>query len=588
MFFLKNGTYSSLMRFAAAAAAALLLFTATPISTQAAFAAETGEAPCALSGTFVGLHRKIVELGERARDDGEYVQHLRRTARRYPYKHIEAEWAALQGQNESALDRVARLPVALDRMPDGYAKQAALDLAAAYQKGFEDILDYGRAIVFYERAENNTSIIFAKQAIALNFSLPRSKGRSYVDDGARHFLDWRSTEIGDVFRSLKLPEYRYGERCDALTDSAVALIADPCALENRFSAVRATIVKLDAEAKDAAETAERLHHTSLRRPYKRVENDWLDVLAHTDPALETLSDVPVALEDAEDSEKKKTALDLEAAYQGSLRHILNYAHWAVYDERAENLASMNLSPNVPTFGALRDSTKSSQSIAVRQFLEARFTEPGNAVLSITVPESRFSRACGGRAIRAAVKAADPCGSTRRFTLLRAHIETIGKETGETGQAALRIAHVSRWVPYKRVEREWSAITRSSEPAMRELADLSAALDAARDSEKKRAALALLFAYQAALEHFVDYGNDAVAFERAENALSMNFVPGYFNYGVSTISTPMNRDALMRRYLDAKDTENDDAFRSLRLPEHHYLGLCKTSFPESLVARVSVP
>jgi hypothetical protein len=612
MLFFRNITYSPLTRFTADAdvshavrffkrrqtfgirlAASLLVIlqmvSAIPVRAQApAESSSMDEAPCGLSGEFIGLHRKIADLGERARDDGAYVKRIRRTARRYPYKHIEAEWSTLQGENEAALDGVTRLPIVLEGMPDGEAKQAALDLAAAYQKGFEDILDYGRAIVFYERAENNNSIIFAKQATALNFSLPRSKGRSYVDDGARHFLDWRSTEIGDVFRSLKLPEYRYGKRCDALPASPVAAIADPCALEHRFAAVRATIMKLDAEAIDAAETAKRLHHTSLWRPYKRVEKDWFDVLAHTDPALETLSDVPVALDDASDSGKKRAALDLDAAYQGSLRHILNYAHWAVYDERAENLASVNLSPNVPAFGALRDSTKSSQSIAVRQFLEARLTEPGNAALSIQIPESRFGRLCGGRFIRVAVKAADPCKSAGRFTMLRSHIATIGKETGDTGQAALRIAHVSRWVPYKRIERRWSVIIRSSEPAMKELADLSVALDAVPDSEKKRAAIALLFAYQAALEHFIDYGNDAVAYERSESALSMNFSPGYFNYGVTIISTTMNRDSLMRRYLDAKYTENDDAFRSLRLPEHHYLGLCKTSFPESLVARVSVP
>lgn len=577
------------MRFAAALTVTVVIFLSLQVPARPAFAAlpnDTGA--CALNGTFVGLHQKLVALGERAREDGEFSKRIRRTARRYPYKHIEAEWIVLRDDAESALDDVTRLPIDLERLPDGDAKQAALGLAAAYQKGFEDILDYGRAIVFYERAENNSSVIFAKQVASFNVSLQRSKGRSFVDAGARHYLDWRSAEIGDAFRSLKLPEYRYDERCNALMIRPVATIFDPCALERRFSAVRATIGKLDAEAIDAAEGAKRLHHTSLWRPYKRTEQDWFDVLARTDPALERLSDMSLALENARDSEKKKAALDLDGAYQGSLRHILNYAHWAVYDERAENLTSANLRPDVPTFGALRDSTKSSQSIAVRQFLDARLTEPVNAVLSLKIPESHFAQACGGKLIHVQAKAADPCASAFRFSALRARIFEIGKTAGDSGHAALHIAHVSRWVPYKRVERKWSAIVTTFQPAVHEIADFSVALDAAPDGESKRAALNLLYAYQSALEHFIEYGNYAVGFERAESALSMNFMPGYFNYGVSTISTTMNRDTLMRRYLDAKYTENDDAFRSLRLPEHHYIGVCKASFPESLLARASVP
>jgi hypothetical protein len=104
---------------------------------------------CGLNETFVGLHQKLAALGERAREDGDFSKRIRRTARRYPYKHIEAEWIVLRNDAESALDDVTRLSIDLERLPDGDVKQVALGLAAAYQKGFEDILDYGRAIVSY-------------------------------------------------------------------------------------------------------------------------------------------------------------------------------------------------------------------------------------------------------------------------------------------------------------------------------------------------------------------------------------------------------------------------------------------------------
>jgi hypothetical protein len=573
-------------RITATIIALMQLFPTLPASARPQVSFSSINAPaCGLSDAFLWLHQTTQNLGQQARESGGTALRLRRTTRWYPYKQIEHTWPQVREDAEHALETVEHLPTELDQMPDDSAKSTALDLSDAYQRALDNIVDYEHAVLFYERAENNSSMIFAKQAVAFNFSLQRSKGRSFVDDAAHQFLDWRFTEINDSFRSLKLPEYRYGKLCNTLTSRPAVTVGNACELRGRLAELHSTIAELNSEALDAANTAKRLHHTSRWRPYKHVEHDWYDVQARTQPALERLSDFSLALDDLPNTEKKQDAQALTSAYQSSLLNILNYVHWAVYDERIENLVSMNLTPNVPTFGAIKDPTKASQAIFGRQMLDARLIEPGNAALLVKVPELRFRKACGASIAGVPVKIGSACALTGKFMILRTQLGRIGTDSGQLGKDTLRLRHTSRWIPYKRIERKWNGMAGDINPAMDQLAIVLLALDVTPNDARKQAALDLASAYQASLRHFVDYATYALTYERSENTLSMNFNPSYFNYGVFLTSTTMNRDTLERAYFEARYTENADAFRSLKLPEHHYLGLCKSRIPAPLVARV---
>jgi hypothetical protein len=579
------------VRIFAATLAALIVFSQQRVLARPQFSLSgsgVDTSACGLKNTFLDLHQHINDIAEDARDAGAQALHLKRTARRHPYRHIESAWTRVRGNAEAALEMVGRLPLLLDTVDEDEAKSAALDLAAADQKALENIIDYGHAVVFYERTENNASIIFAKQVTAFTFGMGRSKGRSFVDSAAHQFLDWRYTEIADSKRSLKIPEYRYGKLCYALTSRPVIRVGSACALEHRFADVHAVIMRLNREAVEAADTAERLHRTSFWRPYKRVEHGWHDVAARTEPTLELLSNMDVALDDVRDGEKKRAAEMLLAAYHGALLHILNYAHWAVYDERVENMASANLRPTSPTFGQIHDPTKASQVIFGRLMLDARLTSPRNVVFMVRTPEYRYAAVCGKGATENASAGGDPCKLTGRFMILRTEIGALGKASKEMGEDALRLHHTSLRRPYKRIEHAWSHIADGSAPVMRELSDLIFALDAAPGGEKKNAALNLASTYQASIERIIDYATYAVGYQRAENAVSANFTPSYFNYGVTLTSTAGIRDTIQRGFFEARHTENANAFRAMKLPEHHYLMLCDAPIPEPLLAQARYP
>jgi hypothetical protein len=180
---------------------------------------------------------------------------------------------------------------------------------------------------------------------------------------------------------------------------APAGITQACDLNASLLAMHTMILNLGQEASDAGNTATHLSHTSLWRPYRDVELKWSDLSTRVRLGLETLTDLSIDLDDVSDTPQKAAALQLTAAYQDSLKKMLDYTRTAVYFEHSENLVSMDQYPRNgnPTrylyFGLNRSAIPVNGNNASHQFFDLKFPEARDALRELDLPEHRYAKAC---------------------------------------------------------------------------------------------------------------------------------------------------------------------------------------------------
>jgi len=142
------------------------------------------------------------------------ARRLHRTSRSRPYKYIEKKWIDVKVRSSPLLDELSDLLVALDAAPDDEKKQAAADLAQTYQTTLNRFIDSAHLAAYYERQENSLSQSFYDIGMnKLNFGVNHAGARNGGDLVARDYLESKVLQANDAFRSLKLPEYRYGKLC---------------------------------------------------------------------------------------------------------------------------------------------------------------------------------------------------------------------------------------------------------------------------------------------------------------------------------------------------------------------------------------
>jgi hypothetical protein len=182
--------------------------------------------------------------------------------------------------------------------------------------------------------------------------------------------------------------------------------ADPMGQQCRFSVplhdTHVELIKLGRIIRRADETVVRLHHTSIRYGYVSIERAWSYINANTDPMLDRLTDLQIALDSAAGDEKKHVAGDLIVAYQHAADQLFDYAHEIVYDERTENAASKFLGTRygpISTlgialgFGVVQNPTRTEGNGLAHDQLTEKSTLFTDALLSLRLPEYRYARFC---------------------------------------------------------------------------------------------------------------------------------------------------------------------------------------------------
>jgi hypothetical protein len=177
---------------------------------------------------------------------------------------------------------------------------------------------------------------------------------------------------------------------------------NPCAFSESMRDVHTSFIKISETIRGADITDVRLHHTSRSAPYRQVERAWAYVTEHNDPLLDHLTDLQIALDTANDDDKKLAALDLISAYQNALTQMYDYAHLVTAYERTENALSKFYSRRAKgyiqwgsgaNFGVVGDVTRTGGDNATRDLLTEKSTLFTDALLSIKLPEYRYARFC---------------------------------------------------------------------------------------------------------------------------------------------------------------------------------------------------
>jgi hypothetical protein len=538
--------------------------------------------PCDLSTRFIALRRDIAKIADTAKDAGNTAERLRRTSRHAPYKHVEQAWLDVTALSKPALDELSDFPSALSALSDSTRSRAALNLISADQSALERIDDYTHAAVAFERTENAMALQYrrtwGRDQLELSFSTPEMASRMRINLYARQQLNVRFTEVDDALRSLKIAEHHYGKACNAWPTS-IATISDPCTLTHKLLGIHLSILQLSEEAHNAGSTAERLHKTSLIRPYNKIERAWFNISARSNTLLHTLSSLFISLSDAPNSNSKEATMSMIVAYQNSLEHIVHYTNYALYYERAENEASYNDTPKILTFGVTNQNNKAVVERAGSLLFDGAATEIGDAVRALKLPESSYASACDAHVLmKNDISVYNPCELTERFVEVRTLINDLKNEAKDAGSTAKGLHHTSRSVPYKRVEKEWIDVKKRADSLLDTLSDIPPIIRSDTNDMRKQAAMDVINAYQDSVEQIVDYTHLAVDYERAENSVSNRLPPLNFsmNFGVEKSFTRASSNNASRNVLEGRLSQIGDAVRSLKIPEYNYDKFCGAS------------
>jgi hypothetical protein len=132
------------------------------------------------------------------------------------------------------LDALTDLRVALDKMPDGTARDAITTYAQAYESAFHQVRSYAELAVSYERAVNRRNIS-EETSFSYGFSNAyrpqvwntvgtigankEERAAKLTAQQAHQELEDDEDEVRSVERSLKLPRLHFTDACPALVST---------------------------------------------------------------------------------------------------------------------------------------------------------------------------------------------------------------------------------------------------------------------------------------------------------------------------------------------------------------------------------
>jgi len=366
----------------------------------------------------------------------------------------------------------------------------------------------------------------------------------------------------------------------APTDELITAVSDPCDLTSVFSDLNTTITHLTTTAFETGREASALHHTQKSRPYSAIERNWEQILSIANPALDTLSSLPVALEASPSGAKRKAAAALIAADQKTIEHLVDFGHYAVNFERAENWQSQNFQPGTLGLGVSALLTVAAANNTIHRRFDANSLEAHEAIAALQLPQQRYAATCRVTSLASGAAAApritDPCELNEPLSAVRETLRQMGEEASEAGARAARLNATSRWRPYKHIEAAWSDIRLETQSIDETLSTLSVAVDPLPDTPKKLAAQNLIETDSTAVRRIFAYTQAAAGFERTQNNSSMNQKREWLSFGVSNTAAKTANDNIARQELNHVFGEPESVSYSLRLPEYHYAKLCSTS------------
>lgn len=207
-----------------ASIAGFFLLVLAVILQPAEAAPETGQAPsitdpCMLAHSLLRWREQVLYVSRQAHDAGHAAHKLNHTTRWVPYKQVEGKWMEISRSADPLLDELSEVPLQLYYAPDDREKEAALDLAYAYQSAIEQIIDFSHSALYYERVENTLASPW-RNSFTTNLHLGRFAfgvgndiTRNAWDNIARNQFDGKWLEVNNAILATKLPEHRYGKLC---------------------------------------------------------------------------------------------------------------------------------------------------------------------------------------------------------------------------------------------------------------------------------------------------------------------------------------------------------------------------------------
>jgi hypothetical protein len=224
-----------------------------------------------------------------------------------------------------------------------------------------------------------------------------------------------------------------------------------------------------------------------------------------------------------------------------------------------------------------------------QYLDGQLFEVSNALHALKLPEHRYDKLCPNAlfssfntSVGSAVSA--PCDLSPSLASIHAIIADAAEKAHDADYTAKVTHRTLRWKPYKRVERDWFALTKQAVSATDDLWEFPVSLDDLHAGRSKKAALDLITAYQAALMKIVSAARYAVFYERISNQTGSSVRDrDIWTFGVIKGTTKGNYDAYARNDIESQGLALGDALRSLKLPEYRYRQACP-----SFSLLVSVP
>jgi hypothetical protein len=175
--------------------------------------------PCMLAHPLLQWRERVLYIGRQAHDAGHAARILNHTTRWIPYKQVEGKWMKISRSADPILDELSEVPLELYYAPDDREKEAALDLAYAYQSAIEQIIDFTHSALYYERADNLLSSPWRNSANGIlhlgrfAFGVSNDLTRTNWDNIARNQFDGKFLEVNNALLATKLPEHRYGKLC---------------------------------------------------------------------------------------------------------------------------------------------------------------------------------------------------------------------------------------------------------------------------------------------------------------------------------------------------------------------------------------
>jgi len=217
---------------------------------------------------------------------------------------------------------------------------------------------------------------------------------------------------------------------------------------DRVRDIHAVILDMAKKAHDAGQSSMRLHRTSRWVGYKHIESKPRR-RGHSKTTLRTIADLSFTLDSLPDEESKINAETLSATYENAVNQILDYAHVSLDYERMENFFTghfrtrMFLTYSVNGAQPLRNYWDN----ITRHHLDERYTEVGDALRSLEIPEHLYARSCAPATIAATID--DPC-EVSALSALHATVVHMGKTAQDAGRISRdlhttnRCAHTNAW------------------------------------------------------------------------------------------------------------------------------------------------